>query len=198
VPLTSEAELAFVRSLGSRTSETLVIMPAADEPTLTRLRKGLRVELENLDDGESSPGRLARLQRHIFSEETISAISAPDGQVVVFSAPGEGRECVEIARRVGQARPPLSRRGYPWATPPPPFAARPARIFFPHTTLPEVIAISTRLRKVRGARRCTITANRCVGATRSPSSSRLPGDLHRPGLSQDGFVERTSMLWAAS
>src|SRR5215831_11035994 len=100
VPLTSEAELAFVQSLGSRTCEILVIMPAADEPTLIRLRKGLRVELENLDDGDSSPGSLARLQRHIFSEETISAISAPDGQVVVFSAPGEGRECVEFARRV--------------------------------------------------------------------------------------------------
>jgi ATP-dependent helicase/nuclease subunit B len=100
VPLTSEAELAFVRSLGSRTSEILVIMPAADESTLTRLRKGLRVELENLDDGDSSPGNLARLQRHIFNEETISDILAPDGQVVVFSAPGEGRECVEIARRI--------------------------------------------------------------------------------------------------
>src|SRR6516165_10690601 len=49
VPLTSEAELAFVQSLGSRTSEILVIMPAADESTLTRLRKGLRAELENLD-----------------------------------------------------------------------------------------------------------------------------------------------------
>jgi ATP-dependent helicase/nuclease subunit B len=99
VPLTSEAELAFVRSLGSRTSEILVIMPGADEPTLTRLRKELRVELENLDDGDSSPGSLARLQRHIFNEETTSTPSAPDDQVVVFSAPGEGRECVEIARR---------------------------------------------------------------------------------------------------
>ena len=73
VPLTSDAELAFVQSLGSRTSEIVVIMPAADEPTLIRLRKGLRIEPENLDDGDSSPGSLARLQRHIFNEETISS-----------------------------------------------------------------------------------------------------------------------------
>jgi ATP-dependent helicase/nuclease subunit B len=100
VPLTSEAELAFVRSLCAHTTEVLAVVPAADEPTLIRLRQGLRVGIEDLDDGDSSPGSLSRLQRHIFSEETISASSAPDGQVVVFSAPGEGRECVEIARRV--------------------------------------------------------------------------------------------------
>jgi hypothetical protein len=39
VPLTSEAELAFIRSLCSRTTEMLAVVPAADEPTLTRLRQ---------------------------------------------------------------------------------------------------------------------------------------------------------------
>jgi ATP-dependent helicase/nuclease subunit B len=100
VPLTSEAELAFVRSLCSRTTEMLAVVPAADGPTLTRLRQGLRVELEDLDSCDSSPGTLARLQRDIFSEETTSAPSTPDGQILVFSAPGEGRECAEIVRRV--------------------------------------------------------------------------------------------------
>jgi ATP-dependent helicase/nuclease subunit B len=70
VALTSEAELAFVRSLCSRATEMLAVVPAADEPTLTRLREGLRVESEDLDSGDGSPGTLARLQRHIFSEDT--------------------------------------------------------------------------------------------------------------------------------
>ena len=62
--------------------------------------KGFEFEIEDLDSGDGSPGTLARLQRHIFSEDTTSAPSAPDDQVLVFSAPGESRECVEIARRV--------------------------------------------------------------------------------------------------
>jgi hypothetical protein len=41
VPLTSEAELAFVRSLCAHTTEVLAVVPAADEPTLIRLRQGL-------------------------------------------------------------------------------------------------------------------------------------------------------------
>jgi ATP-dependent helicase/nuclease subunit B len=100
VPLTTEAELSFVRTLCSHTTEMLAVVPAADEPTLIRLRQRFRVEVENLDSGHSAPGTLARLQRHIFSEETSSASSGPDGEIVVFSAPGEGRECVEIVRRV--------------------------------------------------------------------------------------------------
>jgi ATP-dependent helicase/nuclease subunit B len=100
VALTSEAELAFVQSLGSRTVRYWSLCPRLMSRRSPGLRKGLRVELENLDEGDSSPGTLARLQRHIFNEETISAMSAPDGQVVVFSALGEGRECVEIARRI--------------------------------------------------------------------------------------------------
>src|SRR5262249_43031469 len=99
VPLTSEAELAFVRSLCSHATEILALVPA-DERTLIRLREGLRVETEDLDRGDTSPGNLPRLQRHIFIEDTGLAPSVPDDQVLVFSAPGEGRECVEIVRRV--------------------------------------------------------------------------------------------------
>jgi ATP-dependent helicase/nuclease subunit B len=49
VPLTSEAELSFVRSLRSRTTEMLAVVPAADAPTLTRLGQVLQVEIEDLD-----------------------------------------------------------------------------------------------------------------------------------------------------
>jgi len=47
----------------------------------------------------TSGGSLARLQRRLFKESSSSPDPADD-QVQIFSAPGEGRECVEIARRV--------------------------------------------------------------------------------------------------
>src|SRR5262249_28157561 len=42
----------------------------------------------------------ARLQQHLFSEGSSTAEAADSDEVLIFSAPGEGRECVEIARRV--------------------------------------------------------------------------------------------------
>jgi hypothetical protein len=45
-------------------------------------------------------GSLARLQRHLFNESEHAEDHVVDDQVQVFSAPGEGRECVDIARRV--------------------------------------------------------------------------------------------------
>ena len=53
-----------------------------------------------MDSGNDRSGSLAQLQRHLFSEDTTPAVSSRDDQVLVFSAPGESRECVEIARRV--------------------------------------------------------------------------------------------------
>jgi hypothetical protein len=70
VPLTREAELAFVRSFCSRATEILALVPAADQPTLTRLREGLQVETEDLDREDTGPGNLPRLQRYIFNEDT--------------------------------------------------------------------------------------------------------------------------------
>jgi ATP-dependent helicase/nuclease subunit B len=94
VPITSKAELSFVATLCSSASEMLATVPAADTPTLSLLRDGLRFETDNLDNlasavdgGNDRRGSLARLQRHLFSEDATAAITSPD-------------ECVEIARRV--------------------------------------------------------------------------------------------------
>jgi hypothetical protein len=108
VPIASKAELDLLATLRSSTSEILATVPTADEPTLARLRDGLRFEIEDLDEGASAAvnggndrsGSPARLQRNLFNEETTLAVSSRDDQVLVFSAPGESRECVEIARRV--------------------------------------------------------------------------------------------------
>jgi RecB family exonuclease len=52
---------------------------------------------------------LVRLQTHLFSEDTPDE-RGPDGSVDVLSAPGENRECVEIARRILEH----ARRGTPF------------------------------------------------------------------------------------
>jgi CRISPR/Cas system-associated exonuclease Cas4 (RecB family) len=44
-------------------------------------------------------GALGRLQNGLFQEE-VPKIASLDGEVAILSAPGESRECVEIARRV--------------------------------------------------------------------------------------------------
>jgi RecB family exonuclease len=108
VPVASEAELAFVRALSSRIPELVVTVPAGDEPTLGRLRDGLGLRVEDIDQlplsdaswGTENRGSLARLQHHLFNRCPAPTPSSPDDEVLIFSAPGEGRECVEISRRV--------------------------------------------------------------------------------------------------
>ena len=108
VPLGSEAEVAFVRALATAAPEVLATVPTGDEPTLRRIRAGLGMQIENLDDASSGDngvaaagtGTLSDLQRYLFNEQARPSETSPDNAVEVFSAPGEGRECVEIARRV--------------------------------------------------------------------------------------------------
>jgi ATP-dependent helicase/nuclease subunit B len=108
VPIAGEAELAFVSALAAAAPEMLATVPAADLPTLGRVRDRLGLKIEDLDQAHSEidtagalgTGTLARLQRHLFNEHVESPPAKADNNIEVFSAPGEGRECVEIARRV--------------------------------------------------------------------------------------------------
>ena len=106
VPTANEAELSFIYSLALAAPDVLATAPNADEPTLNRLRDRLGVQVDDLDqdtngdDGASTSRQaLENLQRRLFKEGG-SLEAKPDHTVEVFSAPGEGRECVEIARRV--------------------------------------------------------------------------------------------------
>ena len=99
VPIDSEVEFGFVRALiESAPGHTLIAVPSGDAATLGRLaRLGLRAEtLEPRGDTD-----LAALRRHLF-ERTRPPARTSTGDVRFFSAPGEGRECVEIARRILQ------------------------------------------------------------------------------------------------
>ena len=55
-------------------------------------------EVERSDEGGTD--NLASLRRYLFEADVQPPERAPDGSLELFSAPGEGRECVEIARRI--------------------------------------------------------------------------------------------------
>ena len=96
VPLESDVEFGFARQLIDAADETLMIIPFGDLATLDRI-KSLNVSANVLEpDGASD---LTALRRHLFAR-TQPPRRTPSGEVRLFSAPGEGRECVEIARRI--------------------------------------------------------------------------------------------------
>ena len=96
VPLDSRVEFEFVRALMHAASDVLVTVPFGDLKALNRL-KGIGFDPEILKPvGESD---LTALRRNMFAGRRPAEREAR-GDVRVFSAPGEGRECVEIARRI--------------------------------------------------------------------------------------------------
>lgn len=106
VAITSSTDAAFVRALIKAAGSTIITVPAGDSRTLAAL--GSTSALQHSSPSASASGReggplsaLATLQAHLFATEPPSPAS-PDDSVILFSAPGEGREAVEIARRLMQ------------------------------------------------------------------------------------------------
>ena len=77
--------------------EVLAVAPLADATALSR---ALSVAPQPL--AEPSVSSLARVQQRLFTEgsDEGAAVAPPGDDVQIFSAPGESRECVEIARRI--------------------------------------------------------------------------------------------------
>jgi len=108
VPLSTASDIALVRALWARGPEMLVTVPAMDAVTLAMLRSAFGADIVDIDSHGAFPpgplqkesGSLGRLQRHIFNDVVAAPEAELDDQVIVFSAPGESRECVEIVRRV--------------------------------------------------------------------------------------------------
>ena len=98
VPIHSAIERAFLVELASAGEDVLFTCPTGDLRTLDNLRRipGVQDKAAPVVPGESS---LARLGFYLFSETTPPE-GKPDDEVVFFSAPGEERESVEIARRI--------------------------------------------------------------------------------------------------
>lgn len=97
VAIDSQLDADLVGTLIESASSVLVSIPSGDVVTRGWFdRWGLRIE--GLPDEGASP-TLARLTRYLFSTATPPAADRDD-IVSLFSAPGEGRECLEIARRI--------------------------------------------------------------------------------------------------
>jgi len=98
VPLDSRAEQTFAAALAGRSPSVLATVPDGDEFALRALTD-LGATVERRDDDAPPASDLWHLRRYVFKTERPSARDRA-GDVALFSAPGEGREAVEIVRRV--------------------------------------------------------------------------------------------------
>ena len=108
VPIVTSAERAFVRALVVRAPAALATVPAGDDRTSRALEEigGRREALDHHGPVQQSTGvggengsALAHLRSYLFAEAAPGQ-PARGGEAIFFSAPGEGREAVEIARRI--------------------------------------------------------------------------------------------------
>ncbi|MBM3772396.1 MAG: PD-(D/E)XK nuclease family protein [Acidimicrobiia bacterium] len=98
IPLDSNAEAAFARALLDRAPEALVTLPTGDE----RARAAIDPDGSRhvtLVDPAPQVSDLWHLRRYVFTADRPE-VRTPTGDVRVFSAPGEGREVLEITRRM--------------------------------------------------------------------------------------------------
>jgi len=91
------SEAALIGSLAAGADDVLATVPHGDRQSVTELVR-LGATLERVD--ESATSDLTALRTYLFETELEPSHRVSDGSLEFFSAPGEGRECVEIARRV--------------------------------------------------------------------------------------------------
>jgi CRISPR/Cas system-associated exonuclease Cas4 (RecB family) len=96
LPLETAMEETFVRAIVTVATEILATVPARDTAARAALERCGGV-VEAVSGRRQSD--LDHLRACLFSEDAPGP-REPDGSVEFFSAPGEGRECVEIARRI--------------------------------------------------------------------------------------------------
>jgi CRISPR/Cas system-associated exonuclease Cas4 (RecB family) len=95
VAIWTAAETRFVSALLATASKSMIAIPSGDERTAHALTGRFTREVDL--DAAPSVSSLTALQRRLFSPQNAPAT---DASVEVFSAPGESRECVEVARAI--------------------------------------------------------------------------------------------------
>ena len=98
VPLDSRAEREFVAALLARAPGAFATIPDGDQ-FAREAWAALGATIDPLPDPAPATSDLACLRRYVFTLDRPPA-RARVGDVRLFSAPGEGREAVEIVRRV--------------------------------------------------------------------------------------------------
>lgn len=102
---TTVLERRLLARVAAASSRVLATAPAGDDEGIAGLAEVLATPAVDLDAGARATSRLERLRRSVFVPEPIdpavegAAPPADDDSVVFLAAPGEGRECVELARR---------------------------------------------------------------------------------------------------
>jgi ATP-dependent helicase/DNAse subunit B len=99
VPVTSKVETTFLAALGRKSSAMFATVLDGDTRTISALNS---IASEYASGPAKSATSLERLQHYVFGN-TPESTYPEDGKVQFFSAPGEGRECIEIARRIQDA-----------------------------------------------------------------------------------------------
>ncbi|MGH7897499.1 MAG: PD-(D/E)XK nuclease family protein [Candidatus Binatia bacterium] len=98
VEISSRAEAELVAAITERAPEALATVPSGDERTAARLASAGFAS--DTAAAAACDGRLRRLQARLFEALGSHAVETLGDDVVILSAPGESRECVEIARRL--------------------------------------------------------------------------------------------------
>ena len=114
VGVRDDATAGLVRALCAQASEVLATVPHGDDWTMRMLSGLPDAGVQPVtDEEETDAGALSRVRRFLFSTDSPPELTEPTvdpQQVTMFSAPGEGRECVEMARAAMQE----ARRGVPF------------------------------------------------------------------------------------
>ena len=105
VPVRDQATLELVGALAGRATSLMATVPTGDTRTSAALGGLPQATVAPLAAPTSATDPLARVRARLFqtiaSDEAAPRLAADD-EVSLFSAPGETRECVEIARAVQQ------------------------------------------------------------------------------------------------
>jgi RecB family exonuclease len=98
LPVASRREMELLAALARRAPEVLATAARGESKAVARLERVLGCSAQVLHPAPPSTS-LAALQAHLF-EEKAPPLRVLDETVTLRSAPGEARECVEIARRI--------------------------------------------------------------------------------------------------
>lgn len=99
LPIRSLVERELVEVLAERAQQAFATVPAGDVHTIDALHALGAEWIDGDAEDEACDDTLARLRRYLF-EDARPPVRTPEDAVRFFSAPGEGRECVEIARLI--------------------------------------------------------------------------------------------------
>jgi ATP-dependent helicase/nuclease subunit B len=106
VAVETAIEERLVAAIAATATSVLATCPASDGPTVAALIRAGGVRESRHEDATDD---LSFLRTFLFSNDA-PAVRSLSGSVEFFSAPGEGRECVEIVRRILRE----ARRGVPF------------------------------------------------------------------------------------